>query len=243
MLDAVLKGRSQCKVANLREDELTSAIFSPLKYMPPPDALVIVSGICDLEFGLSEGIKDCRASFEFWRRKRALSRLGNVEPDCVFTFFDISPPIFINGRKSESVQFIFEVKWESGLSGDDQLVAQWEAFGCDYADWTYHVYLARTKQVAEEGCGKSRRASPDQKWHLIPVSWREVLERVKSIVEMGSVNSIAGSQRWFEDISCLMKQRGLSVFSGYDRLLEGRMEFDQPIPNFWRAVVPTQRSI
>ena len=84
-------------------------------------------------------------SMEFWPRLPAQFRGHSVEPDLLFHFSEAG-----TGKRWV---VIVEVKWESGQSGNDQLVRQWNAVNNKYG--SYNTEISQIYLVIECEQGES----------------------------------------------------------------------------------------
>lgn len=121
------------------EDEITSIIFGPLDFLPASNnwffwrtaltshETVAASGPLPGDF-FDPSFTPISCEMKFWMRR------DNVEPDLVVDFLDA-------GGAARSI--LLEVKWDAGLSGDDQLLNQWTVFQAGRHATSLHVLLAK----------------------------------------------------------------------------------------------------
>jgi len=208
MLRAVLqkKTRYHRRYSNMRyqqdgerktkEDEITSIVFGPLTYMPAAEMsafwkilLRSFSQVADTDF--DEG------SIEFW------PRLGDIEPDMLVHLKCT--------KKNLAVTILVELKWESPLSGDDQLVRQWDELKRSQyrADDCYHIFIGKKKEQADKEV-----AAHGNPWNgrLVSFSWVQILALLKTSI---SENTDSAYQLWTREILAFFPHVGVWPFRGF----------------------------
>lgn len=121
------------------EDEITSIIFGPLDFLPASDnwklwRLVLqnhasrdMSGALPPDY-FSDSFSPNACTLEFWPRK------DKIEPDLLIKFSD--------GQGSLR-SLLIELKWDAGISGDDQLEKQWLDYQTGEHAFSLHVFIAK----------------------------------------------------------------------------------------------------
>lgn len=181
------------------EDELTGNFFGTMRYMPfdrglrrifsnyvvSDDAQVkdIILNACDEEFDI-----------EFWKR----SDNGLVE-------IDIYIPLSNAGIG-------IEVKYQSGLSGDNQLEKEAKFFSeeCCKGKDKILLFIARdedAKKIYEQNKDKEIFTEV----HLAYISWQDILLGLDEIIVTSSYE-----KKMVEDLKQLLIEKGFIAFDGFE---------------------------
>ena len=210
------------------EDELTSIVLGPLRYMSAPQTLQFWQRVFEVSANrrLAPDFQADRQSVTFWPSYKTDS--GRVEPDAHLLF---SSSATTEKQEKSSFEILLEVKWQSPLSGEGQLGRQWKHFpGVDGKKNTLHVLLvidgARWRQhVLHER--RERHAS-----QLSVISWADVQYAASTLRDSGdALGNYAG------DIDDYLKKIGFLGIKGFDEFAEPEIFFELSGSNciFWRG--------
>ena len=201
----------------LSEDELTSCIFGPLRYMEPAQAWKACQMLC----GPSDGDQGSdpeptHVRVRIWPRFPRNDRKGRyVEPDAQILAW--------NGDALLGT-ILVEVKWESGLQ-ENQLLDQWrfiaadDKFGADVRDCSTHILLGRRPSREALAIDKQKLAAREEhiEWgdRLTTLSWFQVSTRL-----LGLRSSHGSIETWRKDVIAFLAHHGVVAFDGFafDRL-------------------------
>jgi hypothetical protein len=192
------------------EDEITSIVFGPLDFLPASDhwllwktvlhnhASMHASGLLPLDF--LSGFSPVECILDFWPRK------SGVEPDLVITF---------TSAQGETRSLLIELKWNAGVSGDDQLHRQWSEYQAGLHATSLHVFIAkRMSDLPDDRQGwlapgrAGMRAS-----RLRAVRWHELQHEIAKLAALsGTPVALA---RWCELTSGFLHQVGIRAFAGF----------------------------
>ena len=199
------------KFSTNSEDVLTGCFFGAMRYLPfsrglnqifkhyavseDPQVAYILSALSDEEF-----------DFEFWKR----SENGNVEIDGYIPL--------------ASVGIGIEVKYQSGLSGANQLEKEAVVLRDEWCPEKEKILLLivdaeEAKQIYRENKNKA----VFQDVNLAYLSWQDVLLGLDLVVTMSPYE-----EKMVADLKSLLKEKGFLSFEGFS--------FDQPEVNrdiFW----------
>jgi hypothetical protein len=204
MLIAVEKGKSQIyrrykghrdEHDNGRvsaEDEITSIVLGPLRYLSPKDVVSFWQKLLGEDFLIDQN--PAKAIVEFWPNRTTPK--GRIQPDLLisFTWNDGSKRILL-----------VEIKWNSGLSGDDhQLKRQWKDFlNSSERTIAHHVFIGK-----DESVGKGAHS------HISAVSWREVRDILDTFSKQD--NPLESSLvRWASSASIFLEKVLTRPFKGF----------------------------
>ena len=160
----------------LREDEITSCILGPLSYMPVNDVWNLFRAWLPFKDGLWPNEIPTNVEFAFWPN---LTTEGRIEPDLMVRFY----------RNGEPMQYmLFEIKWDSPISGKDELVKQWEALSDKEKRITFHVYLVKHTGVGHRELKQSLSDFPMKLWRerLVCIGFLDVC-RIFSISRQSEI--------------------------------------------------------
>ena len=186
------------KFSTNSEDVLTGCFFGTMRYLPfsrglkqifthyavseDPQVSHIHSGLSDEEF-----------DFEFWKR----SENGNVEIDGYIPL--------------ASVGIGIEVKYQSGLSGADQLEKEAQVLKDEWSHGKEKLLLliADAEEAKQIYRGNKNKAV-FQDVHLAYLSWQDVLLGLELVVTISSYE-----EKMVEDLKSLLKEKGFLSFEGF----------------------------
>lgn len=190
------------------EDEIVSAVFGSLRYLTDSSRNRILKEIIDGAFGelsplwkINE-VKSC--SLVFWPN---IAKIGRVEPD-----------IEIDVKTSGGDKVILiEAKWNSGLSGDDQLFTQWkhanESYECD----VWQIYLTKQPHSLEQMVGNNKNDGHTK--CLANVTWSKIASCANSLKMTSGIDY--GTKTWVEDVYHFLDSLNQTPFDGFEDLLAG----------------------
>ena len=199
------------KFSTNSEDVLTGCFFGTMRYLPfnrglnqifkhytvseDPQVAQILSGLSDEEF-----------DFEFWKR----SENGNVEIDGYIPL--------------ASVGIGIEVKYQSGLSGANQLEKEAQVLKDEWSHGKEKLLLLMADaEEAKQIYRENKNKAVFQDVHLAYLSWQDVLLGLDLVVTMSPYE-----EKMVEDLKLLLKEKGFLSFEVFS--------FDQPEVNrniFW----------
>ncbi|MBS0457378.1 MAG: hypothetical protein JSS44_08635 [Proteobacteria bacterium] len=192
------------------EDDIVSAVFGPLRYLGHGDRIGVFLAVLNDRFPHDNfaGMDTC--SIDFWPN---IADGGRIEPDLVVRCSR-------RDGSGSTMRIIIEAKWSSGLSGDRQLVKQWEAArkdGSRDVHLTWHIFLTREPQDLASLSYDTKHRS-----RLANLTWSS-FSRLASVAAIARVSSNAartsdegaGLKRWADDVRQFMDCLGESLFSGF----------------------------
>lgn len=224
-----VKNLSEPRVCS--EDEITSIVFGPLDFLSPADhwsvwksvlqghASMHASGPMPPNF--TEGFSPVECQLDFWPRKH------RIEPDIVIKFTD---------AVGESRSLVVELKWNAGVSGDDQLQKQWLDYQAGLHASSLHVFIA--KQMSElpsdrhawsVSGGGSVRAS-----RLRAVRWHDLRHEIAKLAGLPATS--LALVRWCELTNAFLSLVGIRTFAGFHasrHLAESTVLPDDAQIRFW----------
>ena len=205
----------------LREDEISSCILGPLSYMPAKEVWKLFRAWLPFNKDMWPFDIPTDVNFSFWPN---LKNKGRVEPDLLVRFS-------CNGNSILLV--IFEIKWESPLSGEDELIKQWNALPYTDKQIAFHVYLVKNTNRGNRELTRSLNNFPNNSWRnrLICIGWRSLIE-----VLLYSRSSFGTAMNlWGEGVIAFLQRRGQTVFTGFE-WLEKESVFPTPKNEiFWKT--------
>lgn len=186
--------RSRAKIQNFSEDEITSTVFGPLRFVSPQQAWKTVCAAGLVKDEIKDKFKappECH-SVEFWKYYEnptvsSKSTWKRGAPDALFCFDFTEAKLWLS----------LEVKWKAGLSSKDQngfgtqLAHQWIAVnGKAKAEpiptIVRQVYLARYESMARSAIEETRRAKIDgfdcDEWltsNPVSLTWYELAKNLE----------------------------------------------------------------
>lgn len=200
--------------ANIIEDEVTSCVFGPLRFMEPKHAWasgLVLLGLQD-EFPVFE---PTRVDVKFWPRFKKDDEQGHfAEPDVhIVAWVD---------RKVVAT-ILVEVKWYASL-GDNQLLDQWRLISVDghereeLRSCSRHIFLS-TRPFRDVETIRKQKDEADKHgigWadRLIVSSWHHVAAHLKDGTgQQGMLDA------WLNDLLCFLSSQGIVAFDGFQRSL------------------------
>lgn len=194
------------------EDQLTSCVFGPLRYMDPGrawEACLMVLGLSGC--AQTPNSKPTRVCVRFWPHFRRLDGEGRfVEPDV---------HIVVWSGDTLFATVLVETKWKSRL-GPNQLLDQWRFIAVDDNDRaeirsrSKHVLLSTdpirdADSIAEQ---KEAARNEDITWgdRLIVLSWYQVAAR---LVELKGIDEPL--ETWRRDLLAFLTHLGIIPFEGF----------------------------
>ena len=219
MQDWIRKKRHRTKLC---EDELTSCVFGPLRYMGPSQAWEACLALLGLSDGVqNSGPKPTRVCIRFWPHFTRTDGNGrHVEPDVHVVAW--------NGDALLGT-ILVEAKWNSGLQ-TNQLLNQWrfvtvgDRDGAEVRSCSKHVLLGSQPHRDDAAIREQREAAQEQgiEWggRLIVLSWYGVAAR------LAGLRGLHGPiEAWRQDVVAFLVRHGIVPFDGFpcDRLKPVRL--------------------
>ena len=191
------------KFSTNSEDVLTGCFFGTMRYLPfsrglnqifthyavseDPRVAHILSGLLDEEF-----------DFEFWKR----SENGDVEIDGYIPL--------------ASVGIGIEVKYQSGLSGANQLEKEAQVLKDEWSHGKENLLLLMADaEEAKQIYRENKNKAVFQDVHLAYLPWQDVLLGLDLVITMSPYE-----EKMVEDLKSLLKEKSFLSFEGFS--------FDQP---------------
>ena len=219
------------------EDEITSIIFGPLDFLTVADnwlfwekllscsASLEASGGLPLDF-FNVKFSPVRCQVRFWRRR------NGVEPDLLIRFFDAS---------NEQRSLLIEIKWDSRLSGDDQLEKQWNTYQKNHQENSLHVFIAKD---IDEIYGNNKLWISNEACRLRGVRW-SILREEASKLHKGNLGT-GEFRRWAGLIDNFLDQIGIHPFVGFSNTI-GKSKMFHALPvnvgRFWTGFTGFKNSL
>jgi len=227
MLHAQINGK-----CSTTEDILTSTFFGHLKLLEDPSWLIEIlesfsqkekqnhSLFGDIDEVRGELDKNTKLSFEFWPKMT-----DGTEPDL----------IVICEKNDITIPILFEIKYQSGLSNEDQVVLEYKNLKnkrsrileeIDYERGLL-VYLTKnkishTKEFKDSIKKIKNQDAYDESFTCIHLKWEEHMYRsLQKCTSEEGVKNIAKKLRNYLDYL------GLVPFDGFDEVLETDVHRDQ----------------
>lgn len=189
------------KVINYQEDELTGNFFGNMRYLPFDRGLqIIFTKYCksnDRAFlNILTEIKKTEFDMNFWKK----SMNGHREIDGYIEVGDVGIGI--------------EVKYNSGLSGEEQLedeagmVSQW----CK-SDKKLLLFIAKEESVKQIYLANYKK-NIFQKVHLGYISWEDILLGLDDVIVMSRQEELI-----VKDLKEFLEGRGFLAFQGFEKIV------------------------
>ena len=166
--------------------------------------------------------------FAFWPNLAAVSQgaqTSRIEPDVVIACWRQRA----DHAQEPFLRILVECKWNSPLSGDEQLWRQWTALSDSQHQHTLHVYLVKdaAQGWAEIFPFTSQLSDAQQTWRqrAFVVTWAQLI-RPEVLRLSGPVHS------WLEDMSQLLITLGIVPFDGFHAVAQEAYAPSPPIL-FW----------
>lgn len=197
------------------EDEITALLLGPLAFMSYADIATFWKAIVGQPkcWSWPQGEVDL-ATMSFWeRRKTATGR--PIEADLL---------VDLRWPEGERRTLLIELKWRSGLSGENQLYDQWELYLRDDERPALHVFIA--PQVGEALQAQAQKDVWDG--CLLPISWQQVLSRLPH-----QNHGSPGLVRLVKQMEATLRMLQIRPFKGFSTLSPPALP---PVnaPIFWR---------
>ncbi len=201
------------------EDEVTSCVFGPLRFMEPRQAWASCLLLFDIQDSASD-LEPDRICIRFWPKFfRNDGRGSYVEPD-------VHILAWRNGELIATI--LVEIKWGAAL-GFDQLLDQWRFLsvngykGDELRERSWHVFLSdrpiRDKAAREEQEARATRNGIGWRNRLLVKAWHQVA----TILEETAKRS-EGMEVWRTDLVRFLSAQGVSPFDGFRRERVCRVE-------------------
>lgn len=205
------------------EDEITSTILGPLDFLPTHDVGQFWRGILNNSGHLDflPNIDPIDVQITFWDRRNASADGKPIEPDCI---------VKIKYPDGQTRLLLIELKWHSGLSGDDQLHLQW----LQYLDETerdicLHLFIAPEISAGASALNNKEAGGDVWQSRLVLLPWI----RVRSVLGMFASNN-SGFGRWASFADQFLARVGIRKFSGFcDLGKEVHLSLVASAPFFW----------
>lgn len=185
------------KTSSRLEDELTGDFFGIMRYIPFQNGLKQllekrVKSKDELVFCMLAKIKENKFDFEFW--KRSETGLGEIDG-----YLEI-----------ENLAIGIEVKYLSGLSGEDQL----EREAGMLKEWCRGgerlLLLVADESVAQDIYLDNYTKKCFQKVHLGYITWQDMLLGLDDVITTTRYEEIM-----IEDLKELLREKGFVAFDGF----------------------------
>jgi len=192
-----------------QEDEVVSLVFGVLQYLPVVERTSLL-----IEWLLPHHRKEfIDSELRFWPLRRAKVDDGedplfvNVEPDIEI---DLIRP---NAPAGEKEIVILEAKWNSPLSGVDQLRKQWHAVKRSAGQQPFkHLLLVRTKVRAESDWMTNH---PSQS-SVIVMTWQDVAARIRWTIRQPVLSRQPHIAKLCEELLRFLDSVNIHTFDGFD---------------------------
>ena len=220
-----------------QEDLVTSMVFGTLQYLPAAaivrfltTALRTLRAPAEAQLALTQLAEapDPWVRFAFWPNLAATSQdaqVSRIEPDVVIKCWRRQA----DQRQEPCLRILVECKWNSSLSGEEQLWRQWTALSDAQRQQTLHVYLVKD---ASQGWAELFPVTPPlsdahQMWRqrAFVVTWAQLI-RPEVLRLSGPVH------RWLEDMHQLLIRLGIVPFDGFHAVAQEAYAPAPPIL-FW----------
>ncbi|BBO67929.1 hypothetical protein DSCA_18590 [Desulfosarcina alkanivorans] len=206
----------------LREDEVTSCILGPLSYMPPEDVWALFRVWLPFKVEMWPTETPTGADLSFWPN---LENEGRTEPDLVVRFTNNAKPM---------LTVLFEIKWNSAISGKQELVNQWEALSDDEKKTAFHIYLVKDTGRGNRELTQSLTDSPKKLWRerLVCVGWRSLIEiLLYNRPKFGTAMNL-----WADGVIAFLQRRGQTTFTGFEWLADEIVSIAPEKELFWNPL-------
>lgn len=182
------------------EDEITSLILGPLKFLPPEERGRFWLEL--LRFRHAAGLPTGRivdARMELWKRFQSLKK--SVEPDLM---------VYLICDDGQEVPVIVELKWRSPLSGADQLHLQWKhCLNAQGRQTGFHLFIAPNTSAAFA----AKASVYGDPWgsRLIPADWASI----KGWLLHNNVFITLEGRDWAHSVGLALEKLGIRAFKGF----------------------------
>ena len=194
------------------EDEVTSCVFGPLRFMEPRQAWASCLMLFDIQDSASD-LEPDRICIRFWPKFfRNDGRGSYVEPD-------VHILAWRNGELIATI--LVEIKWGAAL-GFDQLLDQWRFMEAGryvpevLRSRSWHVLLS-DRPTRDTACIENQRARADDEdipWEnrLIVRAWHQVANQLSEWVRCPETLT-----SWRRDLIDFLSAVGVVPFDGFER--------------------------
>lgn len=201
-MQAWIRGKQRGK--SEYEDEIVSAIFGPLQYLPSNQRLAIVNALAKW-VGFESEFDRCEILL--WPRWSAVGG-GTCEPDLVIKL--------TSEKTGDDAAIVIEAKWDS-VQGNDQLARQWKAAKSMYkskyeSDNIRHIFLTKHPKSLNEMLWKN--IDEDHSKFLSSKTWAGLASVLQSIECRGE------GERWADDVRAFLKVIKQAPFRGFETPLK-----------------------
>lgn len=181
------------------EDEITALLLGPLAFMPYADVATFWQAIVDRPESWPPGEVET-ARMSFWEPRKVAAGKRKIEPDLL---------VDLQWTDGARLILLVELKWRSGLSGDNQLHDQWELYRSNDEHRALHLFIA--PQIGEALQAKARK----DVWGdcLLPISWQQVLSRLPKQNDVSP-----GLGRLLMQMEDTLKMLQIKPFKGFSKL-------------------------
>jgi hypothetical protein len=204
------------------EDEITSLVFGPLEFLSAYDnwhlwklvlqshASTNVSGPLPFDYFSSFTPNAC--FLDFWPRK------DNIEPDLVVRFTD---------EQGATRSLLVELKWDAGVSGEDQLEKQWLQYQSGQHATSLHVFIAKRARtlLPDVQPWSSCDANGSETSRLRAISWQDFKHEIAKLSGFSSAS--APLRLWSSLASGFLGQLEIRPFIGF----RAAVRLAEAIPN------------
>ena len=209
----------------LREDEITSCILGPLSYLPIEDVWKLFRAWLPYKEEMWPTDIPTDMEFSFWPN---LKNGGRIEPDLLVKF----------SRNGDHIlNVLFEIKWDSPISGKDELAKQWDILPDKQKQITFHIYLVKNTGRGNRELGQSLSDFPknSQKklWRnrLVCIGWRSLLE----VLFYNRPRFGTAMNLWAEGVIAFLRRRGQTTFTGFKWLSKEMVSTAPEKEIFWKS--------
>jgi hypothetical protein len=222
MLKAAAKRRGRYST-KLGEDEITSCVFGPLDYLPTEQVWGLFERLIPVKKLWPKTVPNGHQC-SFWQN---IAKSGRVEPDLAIRFLRDARPI---------LTVLIEVKWDTYLNPEDQLVKQWDCITQAEKAPCLHLYLVKDLTAGEKDIAKSLQISEPKsvkehwKERLFCIGWRDLAERLNESLRFWNAPIVA----WAKDVHGFLERIGVTAFSGFAHLPDPDITSIGAPPFFWR---------
>lgn len=220
-----------------QEDLVTSMVFGTLQYLQPAEIVrFLATALCILRTPVEaqQALTQLAEAPEPWVRVAFWPNLAATSQDAQTS--RIEPDVVIEcwQRQADQMQepclrLLVECKWNSPLSGAEQLWRQWTALSDAQRQQTLHVYLVKDAGQGWPALSSVPPALSDvyERWgrRAFVVTWAQLIRP--------DVFRLSGPvHRWLEDMRQLLIALGIVPFDGFHAVAREPYEPPPPIL-FW----------
>lgn len=186
------------------EDEIVSAVFGPLCYLPGPERGEVFRRILDKSFACALAqCEDC--DIKFWPN---LANRGRIEPDIVVEL--------------PSTILLIEAKWNSPPS-KNQLATQWDAAKERYPHQkVWHLFLTKQPYSMEE-MTLDRGIGQDHSERLASMTWSQLAHIAQAIAKTSPSRELTA---WVGHMCEFLRGLGEAPFVGFLDVVIAHRDWD-----------------